>query len=235
LSITAKFKYPNNDNISVPDVQQFVINPPPRINPVQPDPRLSQPQVFAQTAESYEFYKSLVISDVLWLDKLTRLLYSATLVRTNKIDPQSPLPGHTLVKVSLTNPEDPSTAIKIKRKDAWRPNINFTGYMTVANNFLLFVSEVSSTTSLDEKTFNIKGFAVDSTMAIADMICANRKQWEFENHTLIRPIGLAVFKAIYYSDRRSIHGNLLEKIWSNIMQPVAHKEKEEPKIKLLPI
>jgi len=166
----------------------------------------------------------LVDPDVLYLDKLTRLLYSASLVKTGASDPKSPLSGYSL-------------QMTMDEKNEHHPTISYEGYATIANNYILFVTHTHATTHLDTKKYNLEESAVMDTMSLMDMLCANWEAWHFENDTMIVSLGLAIFEGIYFTRRRSAEGNMLNKlvkILSGGSNP-SMQEDGKPKVKWLPL
>lgn len=151
----------------------------------------------ATSAEGYKFYEKLVDADVLYLNKLTRLLYSSVLIKTDTLDPTSPIPGFALQHVAVKGTDG--------KEVYWSSAMNFQGYQMVANDYLFAVSEVMSTTNLPDE-FQLSKFTVSKVMSIIDMIVANRRAWEFNTPNLILSLGLDMWYNILGVASRSYTG-----------------------------
>jgi hypothetical protein len=173
--------------MSAPLNQQIIVgSKPPELNKNE---TMRMPIVQQDTPKIIE---KLMDAGLLYIPTMTRLLYSASLVKTNQADPNSPLPGYTLVKITSENGN-------------WRPNINALGYMTVCNTFILFVDEAISTTDF-KKDEKIKEIALRASINIMDMMTANRKRWEFTDYNMIRTLGLGIYFNILAVSHRSAMG-----------------------------
>lgn len=168
--------------------QQIVIGG--KTNP--PDTHEQQYRFPIVQQDTPRIIEKLMDSGQLYLPTMTRLLYSSSLIKTNQVDSNSPLPGYQLVKI--TSDDEP-----------WAPNMNHIGYMTVSNTFLLFVSEAVSTTDF-KKDEKIKDIAMRAAINIADMMTANRKRWAFKDYNMIRTLGLGMYYNILAVGHRSAMG-----------------------------
>ena len=202
-----------------PVAQQFIIHPPAGSKSLQPNRDLNQP-LYQTSDEGWRSIMKMFNPDAVWLDKITRLLYSATLVKTNTTDKSSPLSGYTLQDITADGTGKPIR------------NINYEGYITYANNFILFCSEVHSTTHAEPKEVSPLISAIDDTFALIDMLTANWEAWGYTNELLTVPLGLATFEGIYFTRRRSVGGNFLAKLF-RAFSPSPNQEPmdEKPRVK----
>lgn len=138
--------------------------------------------------EGYKLIDKIIDPNALYLDKLTTFLYSAHLVKTPMIDPDSPVPGYKLIRIGGKN---------------WKPNMNQIGYSTTTSEVLMVLSEDGSVTRFPDD-FKLNFYAARQTMAIINMMGTNREEWEFTNYSIIYPFGLTLFKAIVATLSRSI-------------------------------
>ena len=137
--------------------------------------------------EGYKLIDKIIDPNALYLDKLTTFLYSAHLVKSPIIDPESPVPGFKLIKIGGKN---------------WKPNMNQVGYATTTSEVLMALSEDGSVTRFPDD-FKLQFFAARQTMAIINMMGTNREDWEFTNYSIIYPFGLTLWKAIVATLSRS--------------------------------
>lgn len=173
----------------MPDSQQLVkvdVHPDMARNPLSSIANSSMiPQI---SGEGYKLVERLVDPNAIYLDKITTFLYSAHLMKSPVYDPDSPVPGYKLVKVG---------------GQKWKPNMSMLGYTTTMAEILMAIAEDGSVTRFPI-TFKLEYFAARQTMAILSMMCANREEWEFDNYTLIYPVGLTIWKAIVATLSRSM-------------------------------
>lgn len=174
--------------------------------------------------EGYRFYEKLVDPEVMFLNKITGILYGARLVKSNTPDPDSPVPGYSLVKIGGTN---------------WKHPMNLEGYQTTVHDCLLILGEDKSTTIFPDD-YNLALFSGRKTMSIIGMMGANREDWEFSNYTLIYPFGLSLWNSIVAIHSRSIVKKdrlqvLLDKIFhpNMWMQPVEEGKNQKAQFKWL--
>ena len=160
--------------------------------------------------EQVKLYERLMDSEAMFMNKLTRLLYNAELIKSNTIDMDSPIAGFTLAKHGFS--EDP-------KKNQWKPNINFTGYLTVTNTVLLLTSDAMSSTKLDSDKFDLGYFCYTSTLSVTDMITSNREKWEFTDPMLIVDIGLCIWINVYSIASRSMSKNGSKTALDRILDP----------------
>jgi hypothetical protein len=191
----------------MPDQQVNIIVPKDNTPTIKPNPNLNAP-LWQGTAmintlgpEGYVFAKETIDEEALYLNELTRLLYCGVLTKTGEFDPKSPLPFYRLIKLGYDT--DPQL-------NEWKPNINFGGYMAVANNTLLFVNRAISMTKF-EKRFKVLENSISNTMSIADMMVSNSEEWQFQNETLLNAIGRAIFMNIYSIAARSVEGDYMKR------------------------
>ena len=176
--------------------------------------------------EAYVLAEKLINTDTLYLQKLTRMLYSAVLIQTGEFDPNSPLPGWKLERLGYS--PDP-------KLNEWEPSVNHKGYMVLANNTILFTSEAFSTTRL-ENDFNLRAWSRKATMSLVDLLCHNYKTWNFSNTALINSIGKAIYQNIYSIGGRSRNQGIISDIFNPRMSYEERKEKEEErKFSFLPM
>ena len=142
------------------------------------------PQV---SGEGYKLVDRIVDPNAIYLDKLTMFLYSARLVKTKTLDPDSPLPGFTILKIGGDN---------------WKPNVNLLGYTTIASEILMALAEDGSITRFPDY-FKLEFFCARQVMSIIGMMMANREEWEFTNYTIIYPFGHTLWKAMVATLSRS--------------------------------
>ncbi len=186
------------------NIQNVFVAPkekPQQLSTSQPQP--SMPYMPSRTPHETKLYEKLVDSEYQFFNKLTRLLYNAQLVKTDSFDPESPLAGYTLYKI-MSKGED--------GKEHWIPNVNHAGYQTLTQMCLLMLSDVVSTTSFDPKIFKANEFSIAAVMSVADMLCSNRHNWEFNNKSIIRPLGIAFWEVLYSVINRSYGRNPLMKM-----------------------
>lgn len=161
--------------------QQFVFSPPQRQNEISSI-------AFTAPAEAFETFYKLVDPELIYLNQLTRLLYSAQYVKTPQPDPESLLPGYKLVELP------------------GEKKVNWEGYNTIANIFLMDVGIAISTTEINTKEFKLIKFCIDKTMALDDMLIANRERWNFTDFAFHVPFGMTVFYSMYAVASRSANG-----------------------------
>lgn len=142
------------------------------------------PQMFDK---GYQLIDRLVDPNALYLDKLTTFLYSAHLVKSPTIDPESPVPGYKLIKIGGAN---------------WKPNVNQVGYATISSEILMALSEDGSVTRFPDD-FKLQFFSARQVMAIINMMAVNREEWQFTNYSMLYPFGLTMWKAIVATLSRS--------------------------------
>lgn len=147
-----------------------------------------QPQV---SEEAYRTYNKLVDPEGIFANKLSRLLYSSVLVRSNEPDNNSPIEGYKLQKLG---PANAPTAM------------NWTGYNEVSSAFILLASEVASTTEFDVKEIDLKEMCLEGITSITDRIVCNRKEWAVRDPLIIMELGLAMWFNLYGLCRRSTGG-----------------------------
>lgn len=169
--------------------QQFIMTAPkqPQNQPIQPQ----NPSIPSIPAEAYLTYLKIIDPEGIYLNKLSRLLYSAYLIKTDTVDEKSPVPGYRLAEIGGD-----------KRKTL----VNWDGYNTVTNNYLLLVSEVISTTEFDLKEINLKRVCIDGVWSIIFQLVANWEAWEFTDETEILPLGIGMWFNVYGLSRRSTGG-----------------------------
>lgn len=154
-------------------------------------------------AEAYQTYNKIIDPEGIYLNKLSRLLYSAYLVKSDVYDPSSPAPGYKLVEIGGKN-----------RKTL----VNWEGYNTITNNFMLLVSEVISTTEFDLKELNLKQLCIDGIWAIIFQLIANWEDWDFNDPTQIVPLTMELWFNVYSVSRRSTGGGKMLKFLTGIFK-----------------
>ncbi len=195
-----------------PLAQQFVLNPPPTHSDVA-----NTGIAFTAPAEAFETFYKLVDPELIYLNQLTRLLYSAQYVKTNQPDPESLLPGYKLAEMP------------------GEKKVNWEGYNTIANVFLMDVGIAISTTEINTKEFRLLQFCIDKTMAIDDMLIANREKWNFTDFAFHVPFGMTIFYNLYAIASRSSNGgkmmNGMIKALNGILGSVGQQEDQnKPRI-----
>lgn len=167
---------------------------PPKETGQAPDRSRDGPQIIPSFSEAgYKTIQRIMDPEYIMMNKLSRLLYSSQLIKTETIDMDSPIPGYTLVKLKDTD-------------GTWKTNINYLGYQTIANMILMLTNEAISTAEFKEKNFNLEDFTFDATMGIIDTLCINHREWVFQNASLVEPIGMIIWENIYAIGSRGMNG-----------------------------
>lgn len=180
-----------------PIAQQFILNPP-RTGGLAAAGG-SSPVSYTTPAEAFETFYKAIDPELMYLNPLSRLLYNVAYVKSDEPDPRSLLPGYRLVEVGGVGDK--------KRK----PKVNWDGYNTVMNTFMMNVGIAISTTEFDRKEFQLLKFCIDATMALDDMLIANRREWEFSDFAFHIPFGMMVCYNIYAVACRSANGGRMMK------------------------
>jgi hypothetical protein len=155
--------------------------------------------------EAYKTYEKLIDPEVLFMKKLTGVLYGGRLLKTSTTDPNSPLEGYRLVE-----PE--------------KPNMSLTGYTTVAADIMMILGEDKSTTVWPRK-YDLAMYAARKTMSEVGIMMANREEWEFTNYTLVYPFGLTLWNAIVAVHSRSIqHEGRNEVLMDKVFVPTLYNQ-----------
>ena len=168
--------------------------------------------------EVLDTYNRIIDPKGIYLGTLTRLLYHANLVKDDTFDPTSPLPGYKLVPL-----EAPEFSGKKKER---KTLVNWDGYNTLTNNFIMMVSEPISTTQLDVKEIKLKDVLIDGVWNIIVQLVTNWEDWEFEDPSAILTIGYQMWWNAYAVSRRSTGGKMLNFLTGLIRATSSDKEKE---------
>jgi len=189
-------------NISMPEVQQnFIMQPPKQSGSSTTIPAASA--VVNLPAEAYQTYNKIIDPEGIFLNKLSRLLYSAILVKSDVLDESSPIPGYKLIEVGG----------KFRKT-----LVNWDGYNIITNNFIMLVSEVISTTEFDTKEINLKEICKDGVMAIIDQLVVNWDSWDFKDPMEIMPLAVQMWFNLYGVARRSTGGGKMLKFLTGIFK-----------------
>lgn len=201
--------------MAAPLAQQFVFNPPKQAGGASVAG--SSPISFTTPAEAFETFYKAIDPELMYLNPLSRLLYSAQYVKSDEADPSSLLPGYKLIMIG---------------GKGRKPKVNWDGYNTIMNTFLMNVGTAISTTEFDRKEFQLLKFCIDSTMAMDDMLIANRKEWEFTDFAFHMPFGMTVCYNIYAIACRSANGGrMMKDMMKALGGAFAHRGTEEDKVK----
>ena len=195
-------------------LQQNFIMQPPKQSPAQAALSNSAVPMLNVPGEAFQTYHKIIDPEGIFLNKLSRLLYSSMLVKSDVIDESSPIPGYRLTKVGGSN----RTTL-----------VNWEGYNTITNNYMLLVSEVISTTEFDVKEINLKDICRDGVMAIIDQIVVNWDKWEFKDPMQLMPLALEMWLNLYGVCRRSTGGGKMLKFLTGLFKflgPNKHFEDE---------
>jgi len=141
--------------------------------------------------EAYRTYNKLVDPEGIYANKLSRMLFSSVLVKSNTEDPMSPFEGYTLKKLGG---KDTKTAM------------NWDGYNEVSSGFIFLGSEIASTTEFDVREIDLKSVCLEGITSITDRIVCNRREWEVRDPLIIMELGLAMWFNLYGLCRRSTGG-----------------------------
>ena len=189
--------------------QQFNIKPPDR--PDGAGASMPGTHVTNIPGEVYETYVKIIDPDGIYLNKLSRLLWNCYLVKSDEFDPRSPVPSYKLVEIG--DKEE-------KKMMSW------TGYNTITNNFILYVSEVISTTEFDEKGIDLRQVCFDGTWAIMSQPAENWDIWEFRDEGEIETLGIAIWFNLYSVSRRSTNGGKMLGFLTNLFKHLGNKKNE---------
>lgn len=154
--------------------------------------------------DGYKLLNSIISTEPLFMNKLTGYLYSCVLIPTKTDDKNSPFSGYTLRK--LGNP--------------WKPLIsNIEGFQLIMNQILLDCSEAMSTAKLTSDIFRIQEHAYRSALNVAILLVSNKDTWGFNNPTIIRPLGHAIYQNVVAIASRSIADKSNIPIITRILHP----------------
>lgn len=197
-----------------PSLQQNFIMPPqkqPQFSAAASGVALS----YTPPTAAFETAYKIIDPEVMFHNRISKLLYNAQYVKANDTDPGSLIEGYKLVKIrDLEGKEAP-------------PKISWDGFSTIMNTYLLSVTEAASTTDFD-KDFQLRDFCVDNTLAIMVMLAANRRIWKFKDSALIVPLGMNLWYNMYAIGRRSMNGGkTLSAILKGLIGYMGHKPEEE--------
>ena len=162
--------------------------------------------------EAYRTYNKLVDPEGIFLNKLTRMLYSAVLIKSNDFDPNSPVEGYKLVLLGGGS-----------RKAA----MSWEGYNMITSSYILLCSEVISTTEFDVKEINLRQVGIDGIMGIMDMAVANRKNWHIRDPMIYVPLGMAMWFNFYSICRRSTGGGKMLMFITGLFKFLGRKNGED--------
>lgn len=163
------------------------------ITPARPQIGLNSqaPQQNQISDEAYRTYNKLVDPEGIFLNKMTRMLYSGVLLHSDVYDPNSPMEGYRLVLLGGTARREP---------------MSWEGYNMITSSYILLCSEVISTTEFNPKEIDLKRICQDGVMSIIDMAVANRKNWRIRDPMIYVPLGMAMWFNLYGIMRRSTGG-----------------------------
>ena len=147
-----------------------------------------QPQI---SDEAYRTYTKLVDPEGIFANKISRMLFSSVLVKSNESDDLSPFEGYSLKRLGGA---DAKTAM------------NWDGYNEVSSAYIFLASEIVSTTEFDVKEIDLQSMCVEGVMSIMDRVVCNRKEWTVRDPLLIMEIGHAMWFNLYGLCRRSTGG-----------------------------
>ena len=171
------------------------------VQPQSPNslPSSNQPQILMQSPEAFKVYERITDSELLYMRDFVRLLYGRDLYKSDQLDPDSPVAGYATLK---TGEDDMAMSLQGCRK--------------VMSMTMLFYNQALSTTETDPKRFDLELFSLNATMAVMDMIIANRKKWQFKDPMLIKPLGMAIWRNMVAIGLRSHNGGKFAKMLLNI-------------------
>ena len=189
-------------------VQQF------NMDPVKSSPISNPPSsnITNIPAEAYQTYMKIVDPEGIYLNKLSRLLYNSYLVDSNIEDPNSPVPGKKLVRIGGVNQ---------------KTLVNWEGYNTITNNFLLLASEVISTTEFDTSELDLRRICVNGVWGIIFQLVRNWEDWDFNDETEIITLGNALWFNIYGVSRRSTGGGKMLGFLTNLFKYIGNRNHPE--------
>jgi hypothetical protein len=162
--------------------------------------------------EAYRTYNKLVDPEGIFGNKLSRMLFSSVLVKSDEPDGLSPFEGYALKKIG---PANSKTAM------------NWEGYNEVASGYILLASEVISTTEFDTKELDLKTICVEGISSIVDRIVCNRREWEVRDPLLIMEVGLSMWFNLYSLCRRSTGGGKMLMFITGLFKFISHNRNDE--------
>lgn len=168
--------------------QNFIMQPPK--DPVAM-PSMQQGGMTQIPAEAYLTYMKVIDPEGIYLNKYSRLLYNSYLVRSDVFDETSPIPGYKRMQIGGPGK---------------KTLVNWDGYSTITNNFIILVSEAVSTTEFDLKEINLKRICIDGVWSIIVQLVTNWEDWEFDDPAEIMPLGIGMWLNVYSITRRSTGG-----------------------------
>lgn len=157
--------------------------------PASPLPASNQPQILMQHPDAYKVYERITDSELLYMRDFVRLLYGRDLYKSDQLDTDSPVAGYATMK---TGEDDMAMSLQGCRK--------------VMSMTMLFYNQALSTTETNPGRFDLELFSLNATMAVMDMIIANRKKWQFKDPMLIKPLGMAIWRNMVAIGLRSHSG-----------------------------
>jgi hypothetical protein len=211
----------------------FIMQPPPRPGGITTGGGAAQTTTHITNipAEAYNSFNKMVDPDAMFLNKITRGLISAVMVKDDIGDSVSPLPGFKLVGIGQSlDPDNPDYTLPDKDGKIYRRNtqVKYEGYNIIVNNFLMLVSEAISTTDFDPKEIDLRAVTVDGIMGIVEQIVTNWEDWEWNDETQTMNLGLAMWFNMYAISRRSTGGGKMLQFLTGIFKFLApHGRGEE--------
>ena len=170
--------------------------------------------------EAYTAALKIIDPEAIFLNKLSRLLYNAYLTPSEFADPNSPVPGY---KLSLISPGKDKEGKELPRHTL----VNWDGYNTITNNYMLLVSEAISTTEFDTKEIQLKQFCIDGVWAIMVQLITNWEEWEFRDPAQIVPLGLELWFNLYAVSRRSTGGGHMLQFLTGLFKFLGARNKDD--------